>query len=126
MKVYIQIQRRSKPLNQRDRTSVSHLVGLPSLFDQVCCDDPVDNTGYPTRDLRMAGNSFVLRTDVKSYYASIDHVRLLEQLAEFIKERAVLQLLWQYLRRTVTWDGLYREHTRRISRGCPLSSCVAR
>lgn len=55
MEVYIRVERRSKPLNQRDRTSVSHLVGLPSLFDQVCCDDPVDNTEYPTHDLRTAG-----------------------------------------------------------------------
>ena len=68
----------------------------------------------------LPDNSFVLRTDVKSYYASIDHVRLLDQLAEFIEERAVLHLLWQYLRRTVTWGGLYWEHTRSISRGCPL------
>ena len=31
----IQIQRRSKPLNQRNCTSVGHLVGLTSLFDQT-------------------------------------------------------------------------------------------
>ena len=53
MEMDIQIQRRSKPLNQRDRASMGHLVGLPSLFDQVCCDNPVDNTEHPTHDLRM-------------------------------------------------------------------------
>ncbi len=33
---------------------------------------------------RLAANRFVLRTDVKSYYASIDHVLLLDRLAVHI------------------------------------------
>ncbi len=48
----------------------------------------------------MAGvpdNRFVLRTDVKSYYASIDHFLLLDQLAGYVKDRRVLYLLGQYL-----------------------------
>jgi RNA-directed DNA polymerase len=39
----------------------------------------------------------VLRTDVKSYYASIDHLLLLDQLAVHIKDRRVLNLMGQYL-----------------------------
>jgi RNA-directed DNA polymerase len=66
-------------------------------------------------------HNFVLRTDVKSYYESIEHDLLLEMLAAHIKDRGVLNLLWQVMRRTVTWGGLYRDCKRGISRGCPLS-----
>ena len=34
----------------------------------------------------LAHNRFVLRTDVRSYYASIDYLLLLEQLAVYIWE----------------------------------------
>ncbi len=40
----------------------------------------------------LPANRFVLRTDVKSYYASIDHFLLLDQLAEYVKDRRVLNL----------------------------------
>jgi hypothetical protein len=39
-----------------------------------------------------AANRFVLRTDVKSYYASIDHLLLLDQPAVHIRDRRVLNL----------------------------------
>ena len=57
---------------------------------------------YAVREVRdhLPDNRFVLRTDVKSYYASIDHLMLLDQLAVHIKDRRVLNLLGQYLRRT--------------------------
>jgi len=64
---------------------------------------------------------FVLRTDVKSYYESIDHFLLMEKLVEHVKDRYILNLLWQYMRRTVDRGGLYEEVQRGISRGCPLS-----
>ena len=67
---------------------------------------------------------FVLRTDVKSYYASIDHERLYDQLAEVIRDRAVLSLLWVYLRRTVEHGGLFHDYKEGISRGCPLSPLI--
>jgi retron-type reverse transcriptase len=40
----------------------------------------------------LPANRFVLRTDVKAYYASIDHFLLLDQLAEYVKDRRVLNL----------------------------------
>ena len=67
---------------------------------------------------------FVLRTDVKGYYESIDHFLLMEQLAEHIKDRFILNLLWQYLHRTVEKGGLYREIRQGISRGCPFSPLI--
>lgn len=36
---------------------------------------------------------FVFKTDVKSYYASIDHVYVMDQLAEVIEDRIVLNLV---------------------------------
>ncbi len=47
----------------------------------------------------LATNRFVMRSDVKSYYASIDHFLLLDRLAVHIKEKPVLNLIGQYLRR---------------------------
>ncbi len=43
---------------------------------------------HAVREVRenLADNRFVFRTDVKSYYASIDHLLLLDQLAVHIKE----------------------------------------
>ena len=67
---------------------------------------------------------FVPRTDVKEYYASIDHFLLMEQLAEHVKDRFILNLLWQYLNRLVEGDGYYREVQRGISRGCPLNPLI--
>ncbi len=70
---------------------------------------------------RLAENRFVLRTDVKSYYASIDHLLLLDQLAEYVKDRRVLNLLGQYLRRTAERGGVFWDYELGISLGCPLS-----
>ena len=69
----------------------------------------------------LADHAFVMRTDVKGYYHNIDHRRMLAQLAVHIKDRSILNLLWQVMRRTVTWGGLYCDCERGISRGCPLS-----
>ncbi len=69
----------------------------------------------------LAKNRFVLRTDVKSYYASIDHLLLLDQLAEYIKDKRVLNLLGQYLRRTAERGGLFWDYEKGISLGCALS-----
>ncbi len=43
------------------------------------------------------------------------------QLAEHIDDPQLLDLLWQYLHRTVYDDGLYEDIEQGISLGCPLS-----
>ena len=63
----------------------------------------------------------VMKSDVKSYYASIDHEILFNLLQEYVPDRLVQRLLWQYIRRTVYFDGFYRDVKRGISLGCPLS-----
>ena len=68
----------------------------------------------------LAANSFVMRTDVKSYYASIDHLLLMDRLAIYIKDRDVLNLLGQYMRRTSERGGWFWDHDKGISLGCPL------
>jgi hypothetical protein len=70
---------------------------------------------------RLTKNSFVLRTDVKAYYASIDHFILLDRLAEYVKDRRVLNLLGQYFRRSSERGGEFWDYEKGISLGCPLS-----
>jgi hypothetical protein len=69
----------------------------------------------------LAANTFVFRTDVKSYYASIDHDILLDLLQEAVPDGRVQDLLRQYVRRTIYDGGLYEDVERGISLGCPLS-----
>ncbi len=73
----------------------------------------------------LDANGFVLKTDVKSYYASIDHVLLMDRLARSILDRSVLNLMGQYMRRTSERGGWFFEHERGISLGCPLSPLMA-
>jgi len=73
---------------------------------------------------RLESNRFVLRTDVKSYYASIGHVLLMERLARFVTDRVILNLCGQYLKRTAEMGGWFYGHDRGISLGCPLSPLI--
>lgn len=73
---------------------------------------------------RLGDNRFVFRTDVKSYYVSIEHVLLLDRLAGHVKERSVLSLIGQYLRRTAERGGQFFDYERGISLGCPLSPLI--
>jgi hypothetical protein len=60
----------------------------------------------------------------KDYYASLDLELLLEQLARRIRDRFLMNLLVQYLRRSVDEGGNYREVRRGIARGCALSPLI--
>ncbi len=74
---------------------------------------------------RLGDNRFVIRTDVKSYYASIGHVLLMERLALVIADRGILSLLGQYMKRTSERGGEFFDYERGISLGCPLSPLMA-
>jgi hypothetical protein len=67
---------------------------------------------------------FVFRTDVKSYYASIDHDVLMEQIGDLIDNPVILNLVDQYARRTVYNGGLYLDVERGIPLGCSLSPLI--
>ncbi|MCI5223146.1 MAG: hypothetical protein D3924_10840 [Candidatus Electrothrix sp. AR4] len=62
-----------------------------------------------------------MKSDARSYYASIDHYLLYAQLSAYIDDQYVPRLVWRYLKRTVCYGGLYRDVERGISLGCPLS-----
>ena len=73
---------------------------------------------------QLKRHRFVIRTDVKSDYASIDHQCLIERLSRVIHDRRVLNLIEQYLRRTAERGGLFWESDRGIPLGCPLSPII--
>ena len=78
---------------------------------------------YAVREVFKAlpQHRFVLKTDVRSYYASIDHQLLLDRLAVYIADQQVLNVIAQYLRRCVERGGLFWDHTQGIALGSPLS-----
>ncbi len=63
----------------------------------------------------------VIRTDVKSYYASIDHNILLDALSRHIADKVVINLVSRFLNRSVEFGGTFTHYTKGISRGCALS-----
>ncbi|NEP79500.1 MAG: reverse transcriptase [Okeania sp. SIO3B3] len=72
-------------------------------------------------DAHLQEFEFVFRTDVKGYYASIDHDILFSQVAEFVSDPVVKDLVRQYLQRFVSDGDVYVDIERWISLGCPLS-----
>jgi RNA-directed DNA polymerase len=73
----------------------------------------------------IPNNTFVFRTDVKSYYESINHEILLDKLSVYIKDKMMMNLLSQYLKRSIESGGVFRDITRGISSGCPLSPIIS-
>ncbi len=67
---------------------------------------------------------YVIRTDVKAYYASIDHHLAINQLSVYIKHKALLNIPWETMNRKVERGGLFKEITQEISRGCSLSPLI--
>jgi RNA-directed DNA polymerase len=68
---------------------------------------------------------YVMKTDVKGYYASIDHTILLRQLDKDIADPFIWRLLVQFVKRSVERGGTFKSITCGISRGCPLSPVIA-
>ncbi|MCK5096778.1 MAG: group II intron reverse transcriptase domain-containing protein, partial [Desulfobacteraceae bacterium] len=64
---------------------------------------------------------FLCKTDVKSYYASINHCTLMMRLHDYIDDRRIMGYVWQFLNRCVEWGGLYQDITIGIPRGSSLS-----
>ena len=70
---------------------------------------------------QLSQYQYVCKTDVKQFYESIDQHLLMEQIHHQVKNKHVKRYLWQIIRRTVEYGGLYREISTGISRGCSLS-----
>jgi RNA-directed DNA polymerase len=69
--------------------------------------------------------SYVMLTDVKGYYESIDHTILLKQLDKDIAAPFIWRLLVQFVKRSVERGGIFKSIHCGISRGCPLSPIIA-
>ncbi len=63
----------------------------------------------------------MFKTDVKSYYASMDHEPLINQCRQLIHDPVILKLVEQYVGRSVDDGGIYRDVERDGSLGCSLS-----
>lgn len=64
---------------------------------------------------------FFCKTDVHSYYDSIDHYTMLIKLHDYIEDRTIIGYVWQFLNRCVEWGGLYQDIKKGMSRGSSLS-----
>lgn len=78
-------------------------------------------------DIRAAlpDYSYVMKTDVKQYYQSIDHTLLLKQLDKDISDPFIWRLLVRFVKRSVEVGGTFKSITCGISRGCSLSPIIA-
>jgi hypothetical protein len=68
---------------------------------------------------------YVMKTDVKRYYESIDHTILLKQLNKDIADPFIWRLLVQFVKRSVERGGTFKSIHCGISRGCSLSPVIA-
>jgi hypothetical protein len=69
--------------------------------------------------------TYVMKTDVKGYYESIDHTILLRQLDKDIADPFIWRLLVQFVKRSVERGGTFKSIHCGISRGCSLSPVIA-
>jgi RNA-directed DNA polymerase len=69
----------------------------------------------------LKGYSFVVKSDVRQYYESMDHEQVLIHCKMFIKDKRILSLIAQYLNHCEILNGEHRLVDRGISKGCPLS-----
>jgi RNA-directed DNA polymerase len=69
--------------------------------------------------------TYVMKTDVKGYYESIDHTILLRQLDKDVTDPFIWRLLVQFVKRSVERGGTFKSIHCGISRGSPLSPIIA-
>ena len=64
---------------------------------------------------------YVCKTDVQSFYESIDQYLLINQIADQIANKILRSYCYQVIHRTVEYGGTFMDIHQGISRGCPLS-----
>ncbi|MCP4079096.1 MAG: hypothetical protein GY743_02485, partial [Planctomycetaceae bacterium] len=64
---------------------------------------------------------YVCKTDVKSYYESIDQYLLIDMINDTVQDSGLRYYLYQVIHRCVEFGGEYQDMDQGISRGCPLS-----
>ena len=95
----------------------------PELSEKCC---HIKGTGGLKKAVRfvyknISNFKYVMKTDVRKYYASIDHEILFDIIGRYVTERHLLRPLYQYLKRIEYTDGYYHEAEKGICRGCPIS-----
>ena len=68
--------------------------------------------------------TYTFKTDIKSYYASIDRHLVQAIFCRWIKDRRILSLLWQYCDRIEDVNGCLVSQTQGIPKGGPLSIVI--
>jgi RNA-directed DNA polymerase len=72
-----------------------------------------------TKSLRQY--RYVFKSDIKGYYANINHDALALELLKTTQDASITNLIMQSLKTPSTWGGLYYDHEIGIPRGSPLS-----
>jgi len=125
-------------------------LGVPTVLDRViqqalaqvmspCFDGGFSNHSYGFREGRnahqavrevearwKAGYRHAVDCDLKSFFDTVDHDRLMGQLREKVRDRKVLGLIRRYLQAGVVLpDGTHEATPRGVPQGGPLSPLLA-
>ena len=134
IKLFSLSDKQERPAFQYDAPDTLLLKSLALLLkEHMCphlswrCTHLAGNGGIKgaVKQIHEAINSgkyrFVFRTDVKSYYDSINPDLLIAMLKEYISDAKIIDIISKYLHRCVHKDGEYKCIDYGIPLGCALS-----
>ena len=68
---------------------------------------------------------FCFKTDIASYYYSMDHAYVMQGFAKYIKDKRILALIYQCLNRVEIYRAEHKLVDKGICKGCSLSPLIA-